>query len=90
MTVIVTTKEELRALIAEEIAKATSGTFAEPTPEPPIKGIHALARFLNVSIVKAQQLKNNSVFPFFQDGRTLYFDPKEVRKVISGSFNGKV
>jgi hypothetical protein len=48
--------------------------------EPFIKGIHALANFLKVSPAKAQQLKNKGAFPYWQDGRTILFDPVKVRE----------
>jgi hypothetical protein len=55
-----------------------------PTPEPPIKGIHELAKFIRVSPARAQKMKNDGLFPYWQDGRTLLFDPAEVRKAMQG------
>jgi len=48
-----------------------------------IKGIHELAKFLQVSPARAQKLKNKGVFPYWQDGRTLLFDPDKVREVMN-------
>lgn len=50
--------------------------------QPTIKGIHQLAKFLNVSPARAQKLKNSGAFPYFQDGRTLLFDPDQVRNAM--------
>ena len=53
------------------------------TAEPFIKGIHGLAKFLSVSPARAQKLKNEGVIPFWQDGRTLLFDPEKVREAMN-------
>lgn len=50
-------------------------------PEPPIKGIHELSLFLRISAPRAQKLKNENVFPYFQSGRKILFDPAKVREV---------
>ena len=52
-------------------------------PQPFIKGIHELATFLKVSPARAQKLKNEGVFPYWQDGRTLLFDPEKVKQAMS-------
>lgn len=43
-----------------------------------IRGIHGLAKFLNISPSKAQEIKNSGRIPFSQNGRVLLFDPKKV------------
>ena len=43
-----------------------------------IKGIHSLAKYLNISPATAQRLKNENVIPCFQKGRVLLFDQHEV------------
>jgi hypothetical protein len=57
------------------------------TPPPPaqapkekitIKGIHALAKFLQVSAVTAQTIKNSGKIPYSQFNRTIVFDGDEV------------
>ena len=53
------------------------------SPQPFIKGIHELAKFLKVSPARAQKLKNEGTFPYWQDGRTLLFDPDKVRDAMS-------
>lgn len=52
-------------------------------PQAFIKGIHELASFLKVSPARAQKLKNEGVFPYWQDGRTLLFDPNKVREAMN-------
>lgn len=74
--------DELAAMIKTAVKEAMPTATATTTPEPYIKGIHQLAEFLQVSPVKAQQLKNSGVFPFWQDGRTLLFDRAKVREVM--------
>jgi hypothetical protein len=54
----------------------------QQSPQPFIKGIHELATFLKVSPARAQKLKNEGIFPYWQDGRTLLFDPDAVRKAM--------
>ena len=51
-------------------------------PRPPIKGIHALAKYLGVCPAKAQSLKNRGVLPYFQDGRTVLFDCEKVDEIM--------
>jgi len=55
----------------------------QPAPEPFIKGIHELAKFLQISPARAQKLKNANTFPYWQDGRTLLFDPRKIRDVMN-------
>ena len=47
-----------------------------------IKGIHELADFLRISPARAQKLKNENAFPYFQDGRTLLFDPAVIMEYL--------
>jgi len=80
MTLTPYSESELRNLIFEVVKTALSEqeTPTKP-PEKFIKGIHELAKFLQVSPARAQKLKNEGAFPFWQDGRTLLFDPQKVR-----------
>jgi hypothetical protein len=77
----------LKTLIYDVVRTALSNhgvPISKPTtPEPFIKGIHQLAKFLQVSPVRAQKLKNEGAFPYWQDGRTLLFDPDKVRAAMS-------
>ena len=51
-------------------------------PRPPIKGIHALAKYLGVCPAKAQSLKNAGVIPYFQNGRIVLFDCDKVDEIM--------
>lgn len=77
----------LKTLIYDVVRTALSNhgetTSTQTQKEPPIKGIHQLAKFLKVSPARAQKLKNEGAFPYFQDGRTLLFDPDKVRSAMS-------
>jgi len=73
-----TKNTELKELIEQAVSKA----IAEQNPQRFIKGIHELAAFLQVSPARAQKMKNEGLFPYWQDGRTLLFDPKKVREVM--------
>lgn len=75
-------RDELSRMIAEAVREAMPEEVKQSTPQPFIKGIHELAKFLRVSPVRAQKLKNEGVFPYWQDGRTLLFDPDKVREAM--------
>lgn len=81
-------KIELTRIIKDSIRDAMPIGIKEATPQPFIKGIHELAAFLRVSPARAQKLKNEGVFEYWQDGRTLLFDPDKVRAAMS-SFQTK-
>ena len=70
--------------IANELESRFNNNQLSPqqSPQPFIKGIHELAVFLKVSPARAQKLKNEGAFPYWQDGRTLLFDPDAVRKAM--------
>lgn len=74
------TETELRELIINAVKSALP---EQQSKEPFIKGIHELAKFLQVSPARAQKLKNEGTIPYWQDGRTLLFDPQKVRTVMS-------
>ncbi|MFH1118210.1 MAG: DUF3853 family protein [Bacteroidota bacterium] len=82
-TFIQVDKEELTRIINDAIREAMPKDIREATPQPFIKGIHELAAFLRVSPARAQKLKNEGVFAFWQDGRTLLFDPDKVRAAMT-------
>jgi hypothetical protein len=72
---------QLKILIYNVVKSALSEIDNKQiAPEPPIRGIHELAKFLRISAPRAQQLKNDKIFPYFQNGRTLLFDPQKVRE----------
>jgi len=87
MVILQITPDELKQLISDAVLQAVAPhtTHQIQTSEPFIKGIHALAKFLDVSPVKAQQLKNKGAFPYWQDGRTILFDPVKVREFTQRS-----
>lgn len=80
---VFTTDEDLETMIYNIVSKAFQNGKPNDqltsTPEPLIKGIHSLGKFLNVSAPRAQKLKNEKVISCFQDGRLVLFDPKTVR-----------
>ena len=82
-------KTELQQIIQDAVRAAVPPEISSLKPEPPIKGIHELARFLRISPARAQKLKNEGVFEYFQDGRLVLFDPVNVRNVWRG-FNKEV
>lgn len=49
-----------------------------------IRGIHALAEFLNVSVTTAQKLKNSGRIPCIQIGRIVLFDGNKVLEALKG------
>lgn len=83
MEMIVITVDELKRILNETVRDAMPVQKGESSPQPFIKGIHELSRFLKVSPARAQKLKNEGVFPYWQDGRTLLFDPDKVRDAMS-------
>jgi hypothetical protein len=78
-SIIHVTKKEFDRLVQDAVTAAIS---IQPKSKF-IKGTHELAIFLNVSLSRAQQLKNEGVFPYFQDDRTVLFDPDKVREVMA-------
>lgn len=78
------TESELKTMIYSAVRAALDERESPPrtSPQPFIKGIHELARFLKVSPGRAQKLKNEGVIPYWQDGRTLLFDPEIVKRVM--------
>ncbi len=85
MMLIQITPDELKTMIADAVQSAVSPHAthtANASKEPFIKGIHALGKYLGVSPVKAQQLKNSGAIPCFQDGRIVLFDPAKVREYM--------
>lgn len=75
-------KDEFTSIINNAVRDAMPKEIAVSNPKPFIKGIHKLAEHLQVSPARAQKLKNEGVFPYFQDGRTLLFDPDKVREAM--------
>ncbi len=83
-------EEQLTTLMRKAVrAEIQNETKAEP-PQEFIRGIISLAKFLKVSAPRAQQLKNSGVFPYWQSGRTVLFDPAKVREAMQNVKTGKV
>ncbi|MFZ4414939.1 MAG: DUF3853 family protein [Bacteroidales bacterium] len=74
------TVRELLNLISENLPQNIEIKNSEP--RQPIKGIHALAKYLGVCPAKAQSLKNSGVLPYFQNGRIVLFDCDKVDEVM--------
>ncbi len=74
---------EVKAMIHSAVKEAVQTTTAPKTEKKFIKGIHQLAKFLNVSPSKAQDLKNSGKIPFSQNGRLILFDPEKVMEALS-------
>jgi predicted flap endonuclease-1-like 5' DNA nuclease len=84
MIILQVTPEELKVIVNNAVREAMPKDLREATPQAPIKGIHALGKFLGVGPARAQKLKNEGVFPYFQDGRLVLFDPDKVREAMAG------
>ena len=76
------TSSDLKRIITEAIQETNQTIHEPPKQEPPIKGIHELAKFLRVSPARAQKLKNEGVIPYFQNNRLVLFDPSKVREAM--------
>jgi len=82
--IVIITPQELSALVENAVEKvltkrASAIDSAKPEPESFfIRGIKGLAEYLHVSVPTAQKLKNNRVFPCYQDGRVCVFKSNEV------------
>lgn len=61
-----------------ERSKQTNCSTTESKEKAPIRGIHGLAKFLGVSPVTAQALKNSGKIPYSQYGRVVLFDGDKV------------
>lgn len=70
-------KIEYQGELLLELRENQNSNNSSPTYEP-IRGIHGLAKFLGVSPVTAQKLKNSGKIPYSQFERLVLFDPKKV------------
>lgn len=61
-------------------------TIVQQQEKRPIRGIHGLAKFLGISPVTAQDIKNKKKVPYTQFGRVILFDPDKVLEALK---NGK-
>lgn len=69
---------EVKAMIHSAVQEALQTTTESKNEKKFIKGIHQLAKFLNVSPSKAQALKNSGCIEYSQHGRIVLFDPDKV------------
>lgn len=76
---ILTKVESIEVFINSQPQQPTT----TPDPEPYIYGINGLAKFLQVSTVTAQKIKNSGKIPFSQAERTIIFKKDEVLKALS-------
>lgn len=89
MELVVTTKEELAAIVADAVSTALDKRVPSDVKEVGVAqstliyGIMGLANFLGVSMTTAQKFKNERVFPYIQRGRTLIFKSEEVLAGLS-------
>lgn len=89
MELVVTTKEELAAIVADAVSTALDKRVPSDVKEVEVAqstliyGIMGLANFLGVSMTTAQKFKNERVFPYIQRGRTLIFKSEEVLAGLS-------
>lgn len=74
---------EVKEMIHSAVKEAVEITTVPKTEKKFIKGIHQLAKFLNVSPSKAQDLKNSGKIPYSQNGRLVLFDPEKVIEALS-------
>ncbi len=76
-------KEEIIKIVGDTVREEMRNVTTSPSPKTHIKGIHELATYLKVSPPRAQKLKNEGVFPYFQDGRLILFDPDKVQEAMA-------
>ncbi|WP_165026284.1 DUF3853 family protein [Dysgonomonas sp. ZJ279] len=69
---------EMREIIHSAVESAIQGKTRKESKKTFIRGIHGLAKFLNISPSKAQEIKNSGRISFFNNGRVVLFDPDKV------------
>ena len=85
---IVITVDEFKKILNETVRAALPLESKVSTNQPHIKGTHQLAKFLGISVSKAQKLKNEGIIPCFQNERLVLFDPDKVREAMA-NYNHK-
>lgn len=83
MIVLTFTEEQFKAILSDVVRDAIKSSPAQAEAEGHIKGIKGLAEFLHVSHARAQKLKSSGIFPHFQTGRLILFDPAKVREAMT-------
>lgn len=86
---ILLTIEEITSVVLAAVRTALSErTEKVAEPQGHIKGIKGLAEYLQVSRPQAQKIKNLGIFPYWQMGRVILFDPEKVKEAMA-SYNQK-
>jgi len=88
ITIIQIGRDELDRIVQDAVRAVISNQITPSEPKQHIKGTHQLAKFLGISVSKAQRLKNEGIIPFFQNSRLVLFDPDKVREAMS-NYNKK-
>jgi hypothetical protein len=89
ITILQVGREELDKIVQNAVRDALSNQIKTVSPsQPHIKGTHQLAKFLGISVSKAQKLKNEGIVPFFQNERLVLFDPEKVLLALE-NYNSK-
>ncbi len=76
-----------KAELTEIVENAVQRKFTELSnlnkPSRKVRSLRPLAKELQMSLSKVQQLKNAGKIPFFQDGRVVIFDLDQVQQALS-------
>lgn len=80
---IIVNRDEFGSMIQEAVRSAFLDQMPPTEPKMHIKGTHQLAKFLGISVSKAQRLKNEGIIPFFQNERLVLFDPDRVKEALA-------
>jgi len=73
----------MEELIEKSVQRALNFQVTPERSKKPIKGIRGLSQFAGVSISKAEQLKKSGRIRYFQDGRTILFDPEQLMEDLT-------
>jgi len=76
--------EMVRGAVKEQLRELSQ----KPGQPTMVRGIRGLAAALGISTSKIQQLKNDGVLPYFQDGKLLLFDLDQVHQAMK-AYNTK-
>ena len=83
ITIIQIGRDEFGSIVKNAVKDAISNDAKPATDQPHIKGTHQLAKFLGISVSKAQKLKNEGILPYFQNERLVLFDPVKVKEALA-------
>jgi excisionase family DNA binding protein len=84
MDIILTTPDQLKAIISECLAnQASTAPPVQAETTTYLYSINELAKFLNCSPVTAQRLKNSGKIRFSQFGRKCIFSTEEILEDIT-------